>query len=323
MRRTIWAAVAVAFLLGGPAAAADQGMAGTWAFKVDDRVLFLVILNPGPGGAPASGAWLRPRQMTVDAAGGSASGVELPAISEPVEATLAGGVLRLVAHNPAKADDTDTFEFRLMGSDEAELQFVGAPLPPLRLIRAGPDARIDPSWGQATVGPTAGPSNNPEMTRIFEADQAARQGNFARIDWKVVSKQDAEHRARVAELIARNELRSGEDFLNASFVFQHGDEPNDYLLAHTLALIATKKGAAGAPWIAAATLDRYLQAIGRPQVYGTQYKTPSSGPVTQEPYDRALVSDALRRLLGVPDQKGQAAQRADFQAQADAALKSK
>ena len=85
------------------------------------------------------------------------------------------------------------------------------------------------------------------------------------------------------------------------------------LLAHTLAMVALKKGRPDAIWIAAATLDRYLQNIGKPQIYGTQFQTPNGpGRTTQEPYDRATVSDALRDELDVPALKDQDAQRAGY-----------
>jgi len=36
-------------------------------------------------------------------------------------------------------------------------------------------------------------------------------------------------------------------------------------------LVAAAKGDQGAAWIAAATLDRYLQSVRQPQIYGTQF----------------------------------------------------
>jgi hypothetical protein len=74
-------------------------------------------------------------------------------------------------------------------------------------------------------------------------------------------------------------------------------------------MVAMARGNADAIWIASATLDRYLQAIGKPQVYGTQFLGKPGGKSTQEPYDRALVSDALRRQLGVPSLAEQEKQR--------------
>ena len=46
---------------------------------------------------------------------------------------------------------------------------------------------------------------------------------------------------------------------------------------------------------------------------------PGGQPTTQDPYDRTLVSDALRAALGVPDQAAQERRRAEFEARARAA----
>jgi hypothetical protein len=153
--------------------------------------------------------------------------------------------------------------------------------------------------------------NNTEMSRIFDADQAARQ-NHAAIDWAVVGKEDAARRTRTKALLDARQLRSGSDFYHAAFIFQHGSTPDDYLLAHTMAVIAAARGRPDATWIASATLDRYLQNIGQKQIYGTQYQTPKSQPASQEPYDRDLVSDALREALGVPSQAAQEERRKAF-----------
>ena len=314
MARGVWAIGVAMLILAGPAAAAGQQTAGAWAFKVGDRILFLFTLDPSPGGgAPTTGVWLRPRRMNFTQDG--ASGVEMPAISEPVVVTTREhGDLRLVAANPAKPGDTDIFGFDLTGPDEAELTFEEVPL--VHLVRVALNSGIDPFWSRASTASSAPDDalTNPEMTRIFEADQAIRSGPIAGLNFRAMAKADGDRRAKVREMLARGDLRSAADLLHASTVFQHGDKPSDYLLAHSLALVALKKGSAEAAWMAAATLDRYLQAIGQPQIYGTQFKTPYSGPVTQDPYDRGVISDDLRRLLGVPGQKGQEAQRAEFEA---------
>ena len=63
------------------------------------------------------------------------------------------------------------------------------------------------------------------------------------------------------------------------------------------ALAAMEKGDAAARWIAAATLDRYLQKVQQPQVFGTQYRWdgPSPTAATQQPYDQDFLSDATRQ----------------------------
>lgn len=154
------------------------------------------------------------------------------------------------------------------------------------------------------------PKDSAEMKRIFDEDQGDRQNLVPKenpqkqVDWiNNVASRDAQRRKRVMELLKENTLQTGNDFEEAAFVFQHGDKPDDYLLAHTLAMVAMAKGKSNARWIAAATLDRYLQKIKQPQIFGTQY---SRGPNAtdkwgQDPYDTGLVPDPLRNVVCVPD----------------------
>jgi hypothetical protein len=148
------------------------------------------------------------------------------------------------------------------------------------------------------------------MRQIYDEDQRPRQDftNLSKEQWDVLSKADAVRRHRTSDLLLGGKLHSSEDFREAAFIFQHGDTPNDYLMAHTLAMIAVAKGDEGALWIGTATLDRYLQSIHRAQIYGTQFNT-SGEKVTQDPFDRTLIPDVLRQELGVPDL---AAQREQF-----------
>jgi hypothetical protein len=145
------------------------------------------------------------------------------------------------------------------------------------------------------------PASNAAMARILAEDQADRR---TPIDWKAVGPRDEARRAATAKLLADGALSTAEDFHAAAFIFQHGTAADDYLLAHTLALAAVAKGRAESMWIATATLDRYLMAVGQPQIYGTQYGR-RDGQWSQEPYNRALISDALRKVLGVPSQAEQ------------------
>jgi hypothetical protein len=140
------------------------------------------------------------------------------------------------------------------------------------------------------------PSPAPEQTiqQLFEQDQKERTGD--KIDWAIVGAHDKQRRELVRKMLEAGTLKSGQDFEQAAFIFQHGDSPQDYMLAHILAMVAMEKGRNVARWIAAATLDRYLQSIKQPQVFGTQYSWNGATPkdATQQPYDDKLVSDALR-----------------------------
>jgi hypothetical protein len=196
-----------------------------------------------------------------------------------------------------------------------DLTFDGTGLGPLRLIKETSQLAPLGSWDTSrTYASEIIRPTNAEMTAIFNADQTDR--NASKIDWSIIGPKDKKRRARTQELLASGALQSGEDFYNAAFVFQHGDAPDDYLKAHLLAMIAMARDAPEAVWIASATLDRYLQAIGQPQVLGTQFALPTDAPVTQEPYNRTLVSDAMRKALHVPPISEQEVQRRQYETKA-------
>ncbi|EGI53675.1 hypothetical protein SUS17_3487 [Sphingomonas sp. S17] len=153
-------------------------------------------------------------------------------------------------------------------------------------------------------------TDNREMTAMFDADQATRQSidPAKPIDMTQVRRmiaEDAARRMAARAMLAEGRLKTAEDYYHAAFIFQHGQDAADYLLAHSLAMAAVARGKAEANWIAAATLDRYLMKIGQPQIYGTQYTRSKERGATMDPYDRALIPDSLRKALGVPVQPEQ------------------
>jgi hypothetical protein len=155
--------------------------------------------------------------------------------------------------------------------------------------------------GQCSSYPKPDPASNSELRKLCEDDQKVRTSFDPRnINWTVVSAQDAEHRNRVRKMIDGDELHTADDYFDAGLIFQHGDKPDDFLLAHTLAVIAAGKGHSGGTSLAAVSLDRYLQSIKQPQIYGTQYSSSGeSAPMTQEPYNPKLITDTLRKQIHV------------------------
>lgn len=159
-------------------------------------------------------------------------------------------------------------------------------------------------WGVETI------PSNVEMAEIFRDDQAIRNEIEALGGWLKVKDNDAFMQRwrngdkmrieKTSELLKSGQLKSGVDFYRAAFLFQHGDKPDDYLKAHNLAIISLSLGYKDAAWISAATLDRYLQNIGQPQIYGTQFKSGDDGAVKQEPFNFSLISDPERKALSVP-----------------------
>jgi hypothetical protein len=154
-----------------------------------------------------------------------------------------------------------------------------------------------------------------EVHRLFLEDQADRErlngvlGSSA--EWQKVKQRDRQRQARLRKLLTSNALKSGQDYHDAAFIFQHGDTSEDYLLAHTLAIASVAKGDQDGRWIAAATLDRYLQSVKKPQIFGTQYSKHGAKAYTQEPFNRNFLTDAVREALCVPtrDQQGKDLER--------------
>jgi hypothetical protein len=142
--------------------------------------------------------------------------------------------------------------------------------------------------------------DNEDLTRLMDEDQADRSPAAGRtIDWKIVGPRDEIRLRRAKELYTEDQLRTGKDYFNAALILQHSDAPDDYLLAHELCIVAIKKGA-GVESLAAASEDRFLMSIGRPQRFGTQYRSDGpNAPFRLYKMDSG-VTDTLRRMMNVP-----------------------
>ena len=288
-----------------PVTTPAQDAIGGWAVQSSGRTMMIVTITRDAAGWHAK--WRRPAHFEL-----GTNGLDLYDAASPdidVASTRATAQGRSITFHfpPVGAQDGsgDDVTFEALSDQAAHLTYVSDPQTPLALVRADgasavpPDPKavytIDQHW-----------TTNAEMTAIYDADQADRVPG-PKVDWSKVWPRDAARRTRTRALLDAGKLNSGADFLHAAFVFQHGTG-TDFLLAHALATIAIARGRPDATWIAAATLDRYLQSIGQPQVYGTQY-TIDKGKASQEPYDRTLMPDALRLATGVPAQAAQEKRR--------------
>jgi len=293
-----------------------QSTTGQWTLQLGKRTFLVLSLNPPNGqSGVVRGTLARPTHFqTEDAV--SFSNIEGPT---EVEAILASqwraNTLSFTVQNPKDASDTTKYLLTVKDDTDAELQLEDVPLAPLKLKRVSGIVSVSDDW---RVGERYSPDDdapsNPEMRKIFAEDQRVRQ-SYPNIDWASVSKSDAIRRAETMKLLNEGNLHSGEDFTWAAFIFQHGSGPDDFLLAHTLAVVAIRRGYSDATWIAAATLDRYLQSIKQPQIYGTQFLTPDGKVTTQDPYNSTLIPDSLRRQMKVPDLASQQGQRQQYDAQ--------
>ena len=140
-----------------------------------------------------------------------------------------------------------------------------------------------------------------ELARMFVEDQGDRTPQPAGpIDWEVVGPRDSVRLARVKQMCRSQRLSTGMDYYHAAMILQHAHEPDDYLLAHELCIMAVGKGVEQARWLAAASEDRYLMNMGRPQRFGTQYRIDGTDGKWSL-YDVGEgVTDGMRRDFNVP-----------------------
>ena len=154
-----------------------------------------------------------------------------------------------------------------------------------------------------------------ELEEIFKQDQSDRK-NFQSLtaeERRELPNRDRQRRQRVAEIISGGLLQTPADYYHAAMVYQHGTEPKDYLRAHILATASAIRGDDRGKWLSAAALDRYLNSVDQPQVFGTQYRNDGDG-WTQEPFDRELIADALRSDFSVPSVEESASRLKEIEA---------
>jgi len=135
-----------------------------------------------------------------------------------------------------------------------------------------------------------------ELARMFAEDQSDR--TMPSIDWDAVRPRDAARLGRVKQLYHGQALQTGMDFYHAAMILQHSSVAEDHLLAHELCVAAMSQGVEQAKWLAAASEDRFLMNIGRPQRFGTHYHR-SSGNHSLYETDPEM-EDSLRRVFNVP-----------------------
>ena len=144
-------------------------------------------------------------------------------------------------------------------------------------------------------------TDNEELARLYKEDQADRMPKDGKsIDWAVVGPRDKKRLERVHEIYLANALVTGADYYHLAMVLQHSQAPGDFLLSHELCVVAIGKGHEQAKWLAAASEDRFLMNIGRPQRFGTQYRADK----LTDPYKlykmEEGVTDELRSAFKVP-----------------------
>ncbi len=144
-------------------------------------------------------------------------------------------------------------------------------------------------------------SNNREIAAFYAKDQTARLSGKVN---KNLAKEDSIRRLRVKVLLRKRKVQSADDYYKAAMIMHHGNVEKDYKLAHKLAKKAYKKKNPHimAPWLVAATKDRYLLKQDKKQWYGTQGLTFKNGKPALDPkkIDTTAVNSKERKKLNAP-----------------------
>lgn len=150
-------------------------------------------------------------------------------------------------------------------------------------------------------------SSNRELASLVQADQREAQAlvkaGGREEDLRVWVSAGAPRRELVRRLIRTGGLVTADDYVNGALLLQHGDSPEDFLLAHVLATIAGFKGSRTGRFLSAASLDRYLLNVGQPQAFGIQamrdFTKMATGCHRMTP-NLANVSDQIRKEYAYP-----------------------
>ena len=140
-----------------------------------------------------------------------------------------------------------------------------------------------------------------ELRELYASDQKDQndeswnEGTGAEFD-----RRQTVRRNRVMEIIEAGMLADLQDWDCAAMLLQHGDTADDYLLAHILSMPCGIADQSGGRFMCAATLDRFLQTVGRSQIFTTQSGAADpSVYAPAEPFDDSM-SQAVRALFSLP-----------------------
>lgn len=111
-----------------------------------------------------------------------------------------------------------------------------------------------------------------EIHELFVADQRDRE-NFESLNQQelhMLAENDLIRRKRIGEIFAEGCFKHATDYLDAAYIFQHGDVPDHYFQAFVWANKADELGEPNAKHLAAIAIDRYLIHTGHRQLFASQ-----------------------------------------------------
>lgn len=153
--------------------------------------------------------------------------------------------------------------------------------------------------------PSTEEKGNPFLERLFMEDQGDRMvllqhglGAIPPDSAAALTQRDRRRLEQVRTLVEAGVLKLGIDYQRAATVFQHGKDSADFRTAYELASKAVALGQNDARGLAAASLDRYLISVGKPQKFGTQWRKGATGEIELYPVD-PMTTDEERAIWGI------------------------
>jgi hypothetical protein len=142
------------------------------------------------------------------------------------------------------------------------------------------------------------PPDDAELVQLREQDQEDRLARNSRPDSSAVrAARDEVRRKRVLEILSEGRIRTAGDYYRAALVMHHGDAVSDARTAAAFARTSlVLKDSPAARQLVAATWDRLMVRLNRPQWYGTQMRRGPGGyerypmdPIGPPEEDRGLL----------------------------------
>ncbi|MDI6785935.1 MAG: hypothetical protein QMD92_04415 [bacterium] len=118
--------------------------------------------------------------------------------------------------------------------------------------------------------------SNTKLVLMFEKIQKIRFES-SDSDWqdkdfvKRLMSLEKQSKSEILKLLKDKKLKTSDDFYRASFIFHHGYNFEDYMVAVSLSSISHHLGEPWAKNFYAVALDRLLLNIGLPQHFGSQF----------------------------------------------------
>lgn len=134
---------------------------------------------------------------------------------------------------------------------------------------------------------------NVELLELYFEDQMDRLG--PNIGFEIIVR-DSIRQKKTKKLMETNQLLIADDYFKSALIFQHGIDSNGYKTAHDLASKAMQMDSSNKSirWLFAATKDRHLMSLHKPQVYGTQFKDDGYGITVLGDFDTLAIKDDER-----------------------------